>query len=115
VPATQPSPGVPDPGTRPPKIETGTGPGNALLAGVNALGGPGAVANLNPFSGLDATVSAARAWVSDRHNWTRIMWFGGGVVCFAVGVAMLAGRPAGQAITTVVPAGKAVKALGAVK
>lgn len=112
------APGVPDPGTRP-KVDVGTGAGNAILNGLNAIGGPEKVNQTvktvtAPLSGLEDATTAVRAWVSDRHNWVRVMWFGGGVICFAIGAAMLAGRPVSAAVTTVLPAGKAMKAVKSV-
>jgi hypothetical protein len=81
------------------------------MAGINAAGGPEKINNAvktvtAPLSGLEDSATAVRAWISNRHNWVRVMWFGGGVICFAIGAAMLAGRPA----TTVVTA-----ATGAIK
>lgn len=57
-----------------------------------------------------ATLQAARAWISDRHNWTRVAWFAGGSVMFTVGALMLGERPIANATTAVVkPVGRVVK------
>lgn len=110
-------PGVPDPGTRPttdggkPLLPV-AGLGAAFTRGTNPTALDAAI-NAGGDS-IAAPLNAVRAWISDRHNWVRVAWFGGGIVMFAIGAAMLAGRPAGQAIATVVPAGKAAKAVKAI-
>jgi hypothetical protein len=104
------NPGVPDPGTRPPKIDVGTGPGNAIVAGAQTA------LSVTPLGDLSDGLNAIRAWISNRHNWVRVMWFGGGVVMFAIGAAMLArpaAAPVARAVSTVVPAGKAATAVKA--
>jgi hypothetical protein len=42
---------------------------------------------------LSASLHAARAWLSDRHNWVRIAWTGMGVALIYGGVIVLARRP----------------------
>lgn len=112
---------VPDPGTRPPQVPIPNlpGPGGAAVnaAGAAANAATAAATNVLPDLGIGENITAVRAWISDRHNWVRVMWFGGGVVLFAVGAAMIA-RPAtqsaAQAAMTVIPAGKAATAAKAV-
>jgi hypothetical protein len=112
---TQPNrpPGVPDPGTRPPKVPTNLpGIGGAVVGGVGVVADAQTAAGqqLDDLLGIGSSVAAARAWISDRHNLVRVAWFGGGVICFAIGAAMLA-RPAASAAATVIPAGKVARAL----
>lgn len=79
--------------------------------GVEAMGGP-----------LDAALTAAQgvvkvgAWVSDRNNWWRIakVVLGGGLVLGGIIVAAKPLQAAGKVVSTVVPIGKASKALGKV-
>jgi hypothetical protein len=116
------SPTVPDTGSRPVNIPGLTAFGG--LAGAAAqLAGVATdktdYTSLNPVDGLNDAAAAVRAWSADRHNWTRVMWFGAGVICFAIGASMLVRRPVTDAVAqvaNVVPSGKAVKAAtGAVK
>lgn len=64
-------------------------------------------------AGLDA-VMAVRRWMSDRHNWVRIGYFGAGLAMIYIGAAWLA-KPAVTAavsgVTDIVvgPAKKVVK------
>lgn len=107
-------PGVPDPGVRPtpnPQV-----PGQSPQTQPRTGGLAGAVTDaLNPFTGLDDSLTAVRAWISDRHNWVRVSWVVGGVAMFVAGVLMIGGRTAGKAagtvVQTVLPAGKAAKAV----
>lgn len=106
-------PGVPDPGVRPttdPNVPAPSPQTQPRTGGV-----VGAIGDLNPFSGLDDSLTAVRAWISDRHNWVRVSWVTGGVAMFVAGVLMMGGRSAGKAagtvVQTVVPAGKAAKAV----
>lgn len=115
TPAPIPTPGatVPDTGSRPtPNVGAGKAQTQPRTGGL--VGGvKDAVTDvLNPFSGVEATVSAIRAWSTDRHNWVRVAWFVGGVGMIGVGIAMLGGRQAGAAVTTVIPMGKAAKLVG---
>lgn len=112
------APGVPDPGTRPvpnpgSKVQLPTaGLGKAFEKGANPTRVDRALNNAaGGVMQLDDVAAAAHAWISDRHNWVRVMWFAGGVICVAVGVAMLAQRPATEVASKVVPAGKAVSAV----
>lgn len=60
---------------------------------------------------LDAIV-AMRRWLSDRHNWTRVVWFGSGVILVLAGAGMLAYGKGSD----LVPVGKITKAVkGAAK
>jgi hypothetical protein len=79
----------------------------AASAGGDILGAlPGA----DTLGTLTDTARAVRAWVSDRHNWTRVAWFASGSVMFTVGALMLGERPAAKATTAVVaPVGRVVK------
>lgn len=55
---------------------------------------------------------AVRAWISDRHNWTRVAWFGAGVVMFTVGAVMVGERPLANATASVArPVGNVVKSV----
>lgn len=102
---TQP---VPDPGKRPPRIPvTVPGPGGAVQAGYNAITQAPAAVRDAAFGGLDDAAAAVRGWISNRHNWTRVLWFVGGVICTTVGVAML-GKPAADAAVSAVPIKKVV-------
>lgn len=108
------APGVPDPGTRPPGVPLPpiSGIGAAVAAGINPTGIDGVLNQATAgVRNVDQVLTAAQAWVSDRHNWTRVIWFGAGVICFAVGAAMLARGPAAK-VMSVAPTGQAVKLAG---
>lgn len=101
---------IPDPG--------GVGAGIAGAIGSVAAGVAGAVGSAasSVIPGVDQlgdvadTARAVRAWVSNRHNWTRVAWFAGGSVMFTVGALMVGERPIATATTAVVqPVGKVVK------
>lgn len=101
------------PGERTPT--PGTGGIGGVVTGAAALGGPGGAAAVAagqkvaqkvqaPVDSLDALkdgAAAVRRWVSDRHNWVRVTWFSGGLVCFVVGAVMVAGKPAASAAKVV--------------
>lgn len=97
-----------------------TFPNPALVPPVVAGGVQAAKEVTGLIPGADAAASlidgvvAVRRWISDRHNWTRVAWFGAGVVLVLTGAAMLARKPI-QAAVTAVPVGKAAKAVKAVK
>lgn len=127
MPTPSPAPGappggVPDPGVRPPGAPQPTpspSPGPAPTPPPPSSGDEedkGWVERLVDGLGVGDGITAVRAWVSDRHNWTRVSWFLSGSLLFGVGAAMIAGKPAASAVTTVLPAGKAAKlAMGAIK
>lgn len=112
--------GVPDPGVRPtPSPQVGSGspqtqPKTGGLVGKAGDAASALVDSLNPFSNVEDSLTAVRAWVSNRHNWVRVAWVFGGGCMFAAGVIMIGGKPASKAASTVVqavvPAGKALKA-----
>lgn len=123
IPSPPSTQGVPDTGTRPTAAPSApaspqTQPGGTSLGDRVGDALSGATDALNPFSGAVDAVEAVRAWVTRRHNWVRVAWVIGGVNMFAIGVLMLAGRPAakaaGTAVQLVIPGGKAVKAASAV-
>lgn len=67
-------------------------------------------------------IGAGRDWLGDRHNWTRIAWFAGGILLTYVGVILAtrplvkkAAEPIAQVVGAVVPVGKVAKAAGAAK
>lgn len=50
---------------------------------------------MNPLDGLGtlaADLELVRAWISDRHNWTRVGWAVGGFILLGIGMFMVA-RP----------------------
>jgi hypothetical protein len=72
------------------------------------------LAGLIPGAGLAGDITdealAIRAWITDRHNWTRVGWFLAGAVMFTVGAVMLGERPIAAAANTVAaPVGRVVK------
>lgn len=93
-------------------------PGAASAGAAAVVGGLREVKGLIP--GADAAsavtdgVTAVRRWVSDRHNWTRVAWFGAGVTLMMIGAGMI-GRPVAQkavrAAATAVPTGKIATAV----
>lgn len=88
-----------------------------VAAGASAIGG--AVAGLKQIGGLvpgaDAAnavidgITATRRWISDRHNWTRALWFASGMTLIMIGAVVIGHKPLGAAAGTVIPVGKAGK------
>lgn len=50
---------------------------------------PGAEA----IGGITDSIVATRRWIGDRHNWTRVAWFVGGMGLVYIGVVMLVRKP----------------------
>lgn len=49
-----------------------------------------------------AEISAARAWMANRHNWVRVGWFVGGLVLMIAGAVTFAERATGGAGTKII-------------
>lgn len=130
IPTPGPYPGVPDPGVRPvpspspqtapkPAPTTGAKPGvidgviNGVKDGVDALT-PSlpSIPGIGVVSNIGDGITAVRAWISNRHNWTRVAWFAAGSAMFTVGAVMVGERPLSQGVTSVAqPVGKVVKSV----
>ena len=59
---------------------------------------PSIIPGVGELAGLADTVTAARRWVSDRHNWVRVSWVGLGVFLVAAGVIWMARKPIEQMV-----------------
>jgi len=74
----------------------------------NAL--KGVVPGASQLGDITDEARAVRAWITNRHNWTRVAWFLGGSVMFTVGAVMVGERPVANATNAVVaPVGRIVK------
>jgi hypothetical protein len=84
------------------------------IAGLTKVEIPGVDSANALIDGIDAT----RRWMSDRHNWIRVMWFGAGMILM-IGGAMIISRPAisktAGTVAAVAPVGKIGKVAKAVK
>jgi len=82
-------------------------PPGALSAGANAAASAAkevqaAVPGADAFEAIANGAGAVRRWVSDRHNWVRVGWFGAGVALMFVGATMIAGPKVSQPIKDIV-------------
>jgi hypothetical protein len=100
-----------------------TMPGPVVIGGAVGIGAaqakkakeeiPGLVPGADAANAVIDGVTAARRWISDRHNLIRIAWFGSGVVLIIAG-AVIISRPiqnAGKVTSTLLTGGKAANVI----
>jgi hypothetical protein len=76
----------------------GAGTVNIPLPSIPLPSIPGASA----VADITGQLAAARAWVSNRHNWVRMAWVASGLVLVVAGVIVMAGEPVRDAAPKIV-------------
>lgn len=68
-----------------------------------------AIPGADQLGDLQDQARAIRAWISNRHNWTRVAWFLSGAALFTIGAVMVGERPLSNGVTAVTkPVGRVV-------
>lgn len=83
--------------------------GDGVAAAATLIPGVGTYREVRAdLSRIEDVATAARRWVSDRHNWVRVGWFAAGSIMITTGVIMLGIGPARAAASTARNVKKAV-------
>ena len=65
------------------------------------MAAPSVIPGVGELAGVVDSMLAVRRWISDRHNWVRVVWVVGGFSLMVTGAMLMARRPIESAATRV--------------